>query len=246
MPGFGNASYVSALTDKITATYRYGYQESREANLTTTFLAVATICGKYMLGVDGREVNNVWCKDFRFVPAETKTESTKFVSIQREVKIPFAEYRRTLEGYRTSLELPIISDMQVLFSVRTTGEIDGSPIDDVRSSILTMPLDQPLYIIANKFDKSDKKKVAGKGAKDTQAQMRMIERIAAGSLSLVGIAAIVLGCASRYLTRHVSVNWIKSTDTTMVSSKQVDVRILQRRRLCQFKVSTICSISKKN
>lgn len=192
-PGFGNTAYVADLTDTIKAKFHYQYRASREADLTATFLVVGSIHGKYILGSDGKDVNNVWSKDYRLVPAEVTTITTKDITIDREITIPFSEYKKTMEQFRLSLQLPVTTDMQVLFSVHVKGTIDGSPIDDRRSSVVSAPLDQPLYKLSNKFDKDDKKQVAGKAAIDTQASVRHYERIAAAVLCVVGLGAIAYG-----------------------------------------------------
>lgn len=192
-PGFGNTAYVGALTDKLRVHFRYDYTATRDADLTTTFLVSATARGKYILGVDGKEVNNVWSKNYRIIPAETNKKTTKTISIERDVEIPYAEYRDAIEQFKSSLQLPVTSDVQIVFSVQVKGTIDGSPIDDSRTSTVSAPLDQPLFTVTSTYDKSDKKQVAGKAAKDTQTSIRNIERIGAGVLLLLGVVAISYG-----------------------------------------------------
>ena len=117
----------------------------------------------------------------------------KAITLDKEVSVPFSAYREAMQQYQTSLQLPVTTEMQVLFSVHVTGTIDGSPIDDTRTSVVSAPLDQPIFKIANRFDKDDKKQVAGKAAIDTQANVRSTERIAAIIVGFVGLGAIVYG-----------------------------------------------------
>jgi hypothetical protein len=184
---------VSSLADTIKAKFHYEYQATREANLTWTYLAVSTMSAKYTLGSDGKDVNNVWSKDERSIPAKETSGTVTSITLDKEVSLPFAEYRDAMEQYRASLQLPVTTEAQILFSVHVTGTIDGSPIDDTRTSVVSAPLDQPIFKIANRFDKDDKKQVAGKAAIDTQANVRSIERIIAGAVSVAGLGAIVYG-----------------------------------------------------
>jgi len=193
VPGFGNTAYVSSLTDTIKAKFHYEYQATREADLAWTYLAVSTMSAKYTLGSDGKDINNVWSKDERSIPAKVESGTVKSITLDREVSVPFSVYRDAMEQYQASLQLPVTTEMQILFSVHVTGTIDGSPIDDTRTSVVSAPLDQPIFKVANRFDKDDKKQVAGKAAIDTQASVRSIERIVAIVVGVAGLGAIVYG-----------------------------------------------------
>nr|MBP9667240.1 hypothetical protein [Candidatus Saccharibacteria bacterium] len=67
------------------------------------------------------------------------------------------------------------------------------PMDDIRVSTVTMPLDQPIYTLANKFEKEDVKQVVTKKAKTNQDALKNYERIAVGVLGVLGLAAIAYG-----------------------------------------------------
>lgn len=192
-PGFGNTAYVASLTDTIKAKFHYEYQATREADLSWTYLAVSTMSAKYTLGSDGKDVNNVWSKDERSIPAVSQSGTVKSIVLDKEVSVPFSAYRNAMEQYQASLQLPVTTAMQILFSVHVTGTIDGSPVDDTRSSVVSAPLDQPIFKIANQFDRNDTKQVAGKAAIDTQASVRSAERVVAIIAAVLGLAAIVYG-----------------------------------------------------
>ncbi len=192
-PGFGNTAYVASLADTINAKFHYEYQATREADLTWTYLAVSTMSAQYTLGSDGKDVNNVWSKDERSIPAKVETGTVKSIVLDKEVSVPFSAYRDAMEQYQASLQLPVTTEMQILFSVHVTGTIDGSPIDDTRTSVVSAPLNQPIFKISNQFDKDDTKQVAGKAAIDTQASLRNTERIAAAIVGILGAGAIVYG-----------------------------------------------------
>lgn len=192
-PGFGNTAYISELTDMLKLKYRYTYYATREAELTTTFLVSASVRGRYVVGVDGKDSKNVWSKDHRVIPAETSTSMTKSITIEKEFEVPYAEYRQAIDQFKSSLQVPVMSDVQIVISTRVSGTIDDSPIDDQRTAVISAPLDQPLFAVTAKYDKDDKKQVAGRAAKDTQATIRSAERIGAGVLALLGIVSITYG-----------------------------------------------------
>lgn len=58
-----------------------------------------------------------------------------------------------------SLAVPVTLEAQLIFVVRTYGTVDGTNLDDVRTSSVTVPLDKPLFTPENKFEKDTTKHV---------------------------------------------------------------------------------------
>jgi hypothetical protein len=193
-PGRGDTAYVAELTDTITSRLSYNYHASRSSELSTMYSATATVRATYMTGADAtKDVATVWSREYPIVKPVTTTTTRQEVVLAPEIVIPFSEYRRAVDQYKNTLAVPVTSEVIITFMVRTYGTIDGTALDDVRVSTVTMPLDQPLYTVATKFQKEDQKELVTKAAQDTQETWRMYERIAAAAAGVLGIAAIVYG-----------------------------------------------------
>ena len=192
-PGQGNSAYVANLTDTVKTTLHYDYKASRTADLTSFYSAVAKVSAKYATGTDGKTVATVWSKEYPILKPTSETKTTDQISLHPEATLPFAEYRKDMDQFKTSLAVPVTLEAQLIFVVRTYGTVDGTNLDDVRTSSVTVPLDQPLFTPENKFEKDTTKHVTTKAAKDTEDKLRVYERIAAGVLALLGMMSFVYG-----------------------------------------------------
>ncbi|HRF28143.1 MAG TPA: DUF5305 family protein [Candidatus Saccharibacteria bacterium] len=193
-PGAGNTAYIAELTKVVNAQLYYTFSGSRSAELTATYSAEVDVKAQYVVGsTDGRDVSNVWSRKYPLIKPTTETKTSKQIVLEPEVSIPFAEYRKKIDQLKLSLSLPLTAEAAIKFVVRVKGEIDGTPIDDIRTSTVSMPLDQPLYTIANKFEKESKKEVVTEQAKDTQDTTRNYERIAVAVAGVLGLAALIFG-----------------------------------------------------
>ena len=192
-PGAGNTAYVADLTKSIDATLHYNYKASRSAELSTMYSAVVTVQAKYTLGADQKNISKVWSREFPLIKPVVETHAGKNISFEPSVTMPFAEYRKMLDQFKTALAVPITSDAAIVFTVRVNGTIDGTPFDDIRVSTVSMPLDQPLFTLATKFEKEDSKQVVTAKVKDTQDAVKLYEKIAIGVFAVLGLASIVYG-----------------------------------------------------
>ena len=192
-PGVGNGAYVSDLTNTIDATLHYAYNGSRSVDLQSMYSAVVTVRATYLLGADSTKTVTVWSREYPLIKPVAAKQSEKDITFTPHVSIPFSEYRTMVDQYKTALAVPVSSEAVITFTVRVYGTVDGTALDDIRVSTVTMPLDQPLYTLANKFEKEDKKEIIAQTAKASQDTMRGYERLAAATLGVLGIAAFVYG-----------------------------------------------------
>ncbi len=190
-PGAGNTAYVAELTDQLKGNFSYRLQSEQEAELTTTHFVKAVVRAKYVIGSDGKDVSDVWSKEYPIVKPVTDTKTTKSVAIKESVSVPYSEYRKTVEQLRGALSLPVSTEMVITFSVQVRGVIDGAQINDTKITTLTTPLDQPLFKIANTFQKEDIKQVSSQSAKQGEDSLRRNETILAVVLAGLGALAVV-------------------------------------------------------
>lgn len=186
-------AYVSNLTDRIDATLHYNYTATRNAELSSMYSVVASVKSRYMGGSDGKDFTDVWSHEYPLIKPVTETNSGKSIEFMPSATIPFAEYRTMVEQFKTSLAVPVVSDVSLVFTVRVWGTVDGTPFDDIRVSTVSTPLDQPLFTLANKFEKEETKNVLAKQAKQTKDMLRTYEKVAVGILGVLGLLAIIFG-----------------------------------------------------
>lgn len=196
-PASTNSAYVAALTDAITARFQYNYSANRAANLTSTYDIKAQIKANYAVKGNTEDLSNVWSRDYQLIDPVTATTEGTLVSISRSVTVPYADYMKVVDAFRTSLALPTNSEVVITLTVNVTGTIDGTPFTDVRTSTISAPLDQQIYIPAVKFDKADTKDVVPHVAADTQSRWAKIGVTGGAIVAAVGTILMIYGMRKR-------------------------------------------------
>ena len=192
-PAANNTAYVADLTDEVKATLHYKYHSARPVELTTLYGATATVRYQYMFGADSKDISTVWSKEYSLIKPVTSVVTTSDLAFDPSVSIPFADYRKMAYQMKQALSLPATSEVTIAFTVHVSGSIDGTRFDDIRVATVTMPLDQPIYRFATKFEKEDKKQVVTQAMKSGQDTTKNYERIIMGILTAFGLMAIVYG-----------------------------------------------------
>ena len=191
-PG-SNTAYVAELTDTIDATFHYTYHASDVEKLTYRYEVTASVQGNYALQGDQQKTPSVWTKQYSLIKPTTEEVSTQDIKLDPKVTIPFADYKKQAEQFRSSLNLPLNSQVVVRFTVNVTGTIGGTPFSDMRTSSVTAPLDQVIYLLSVKYDKEDAKQVVPQATKESRSTFEKYEKIIAVALGVLGLAALVFG-----------------------------------------------------
>ncbi len=192
-PGSGDDAYITKLTRQITPTFTYSYAASRDAQLSYYHSVEATIRASYILPGDSEKTYTVWKKAFPLIKPAPKSETTRTIAISRTVTIPFADYKKEMDDFKTGLGLPTTCELEVVFVAKVDGVVDGTQFNDTRTQVIKAPLDQDIYKLSISGVKDDKKDVVTQQAKDGQQTIRLIEKIAAASLFLLGLSMLVYG-----------------------------------------------------
>ncbi len=188
-----DSAYVAELTNKINAQLHYSFTASRETEVHTMYSAVVTVRQKYMAGADGKDVSNVWTREYPLVKPVTDVRTAKQIDLNPTLSIPFADYRKQMDQFRTALSSPTMSEAIITFTVRASGQVDGTSFDDVRVSTVSMPLDQPVYKLATKFEKDATKQVLAADVKHNQSAMRNYLLYGAIVLAVAATTSFVYG-----------------------------------------------------
>ncbi len=192
-PGTNNAAYVKDLTDTVTAEFFYNFEANEDASLTYTYDVKARVLGKHADRGDESKSVNVWSQEYQLVQPVTRTESTRTVTIEPRVEVPFAQYKDTIEQFKTALAVPINSEMVVETTVRMEGTIGDIPFEDKRVMSVTAPLDQQAYTLAVKYDKEDTKPVVAEGEKDNREHWLRYTTIGAVAAMVIGVGLVGFG-----------------------------------------------------
>lgn len=188
-----NDAYVMSLTNKVKMAFHYAFSGSTEQPLAYVYEIRAVVRGKYALKGNEDQMSNVWSKEFQLLAPVHGTTTTKDLAFSPSVEVPYDEYRKMVEQLRTSLALPVGSDVTVTFTINVAGTVDGTPFNDLKTMVVTIPVEQQIYTISEKYDKDDTKQVttaSQQKAVDTRAQY---ETYVAFGLIALAVASFVYG-----------------------------------------------------
>lgn len=196
-PAASNDAFVAALTDTIVADFTYDYTATRSTDLTTTYDIKAQIKANYAVKGNAEDLSSVWTRDYQLVkPVTSRTQGNK-ISLSRTVDIPYTDYMQTVDQFRTALSLPTNSEVVVNFTIHTTGKIDDVPFSDTRTSTISAPLDQQIYIPSIKFDKSDTKQIAPATVNTSENRWTKNGTYIGVALAVVGLSMLIYGTRKR-------------------------------------------------
>lgn len=188
-----NPAYIMSLTDKIAATFHYAFTGSEEQQLSYAYDIRATVKGQYSLKGDNSDTADVWTKDFQLLKPVHATVTTKDLSFSPRVEVPYDEYRQLIEQLRTALALPIRSQVVVTFTINVAGEKGGTPFTDLRTASIIVPIEEQIYVIAQKYDKDETKQVVPKTAQASIDRIAQYEQYAAIAVGVLALASFVYG-----------------------------------------------------
>ncbi len=192
-PGVNNSAYVRDLTNKINTTVEYQFSSNDTANLTYTYDVKAKVLGKYAIKADSENTANVWSREYVLVSPTSKTVTTKQLTLTPTADMPFMEYKQAIDNFKLALELPLNSEAQLMTTIKVDGSINGTPFTDTRVVTVSAPLDQPIYTLGVKYDKSDTKHIVGESAKSNREQFQRYLMIFAVSVGVLGVGMLLYG-----------------------------------------------------
>lgn len=123
----------------------------------------------------------------------SETKMTDRISVHPKVDIPYSDYKKELDQFKKSLMLPISSDVTVTFTIKVTGNIDGTPLNDVRVSTLTIPSDEQVYKLQQKYDKSIQESIISQDVKRSRIFEEQLEMVGILATAFLGIGSIAYG-----------------------------------------------------
>lgn len=192
-PGLSNTAYVSDLTDKVQASFQYNFAASRETELNYSYGVVAEVRGRYVTKGDGGGSSNVWSKQYQLMKPVSESKTTDKISVNPKVEIPYADYKKELDQFKKSLMLPLSSDVIVTFTIKVTGNVDGTALNDVRVSTLTIPSDEQVYKLQPNYDKSIQESIISQDVKRSRLFEEQLEMAGILAMMFFGVGSIAYG-----------------------------------------------------
>ena len=155
-----NTVYISELVKDIDISLNYQYRANESANLTYTTSATAMLSAQYASSSDADDTADAWSKSYVLSPAKTTTENSANIQASPSVTVPFGEYQAEVAKLTEGLNIALDGQAVITFTVRVTGEANGQAINDVRTSMVTIPLGEPAFSLETQVEKQANASVA--------------------------------------------------------------------------------------
>lgn len=188
-----NTGYVMSLTDKIATTFHYSFTGSEQQSLSYAYDIRAVVRGLYSFKGDETDSANVWSKEFQILKPVHGTVNAKDLSFDPSAQVPFDDYRKLIEELRSSLTLPIRSEVVVTFTINVSGVVDGKTFNDLRTASVSAPIEEQIYSLTQKYDKEDTKQVVAAAVQTNVDKRAQYETYGGIALGVLALAALIYG-----------------------------------------------------
>jgi hypothetical protein len=192
-PGGDNTAYIASLTDYLKTQFYYRFTGSRITDLRYSYKADAVVHSKFSGKESADNAANVWTKKYTLLPTVSGSIKTNMLTFGNDVRIPFAEYAAEAHRFRNAYNVPVSSEVVVTYTVSVTGKENGVPFANAQTTTVIAPLEQQLYKIAVKFNKTDSKEVVAKQSLHVQNIVSTYEIPVAVALLLLGLGLVLYG-----------------------------------------------------
>ncbi len=192
-PGPTNSAYVMELTDTIMGIFNYQLSSEDQIIASVTYDVKGKVVGKYAIESNENDTADVWSKEYQLVEEKTEDKKGKVITLSPSAELPYADYRKELEAFKTSLALPINSMAIMTATIRVTGIIKDIPFTDTRVITISAPLDQQIYTVSVKYDKAETKQIHAESDKKFQEQYQQYLTIFSVIIGIIGTALIIFG-----------------------------------------------------
>ncbi len=154
-----NTAYIANLTDYITAQFHYAFKGSETTKISYQYSAVATVRATYGNQASEGGIANVWTKQFELIKPTSGSTTGNSLALDPSIQIPFSDYKQAMDQFKDAITAPLTGEMAVTYTVHVSGKVNGAPFTDTKVSSITTSLDQQVYQLAVKYDKTDHKQI---------------------------------------------------------------------------------------
>lgn len=155
-PGAGNTAYITSLTDSIESQLNYRFYASESANVSYQYQAKAIVRGTSGSGDSDEGISIIWAKQFTLIEPTSATTHDDTVVLNPKLTIPFASYKKMIEQFKEAFAVPLNSQVEVIYNIKITGDINGTSFNDTKETRVSIPLDQAVYKPTVRLIKSER------------------------------------------------------------------------------------------
>jgi hypothetical protein len=197
-PSAYNTAYLADLTDYITAHFHYSFKGSEATKLTYKYAAKATV--RATSGSQDSEggLASVWTKQFDLIKTKQGSQTGKTLTLDPEVRIPFADYKKEMDAFKTVFNAPLNGVMLVTYNIQVSGKINGTPFSNNKQATITTSFDQQVYQLETKYIKTDSHDVFPAQSRQLADTITEYEL-----LMIIVLAAAGIGCISYGFRRQI-------------------------------------------
>jgi hypothetical protein len=193
-PDPSNTAFLTDLTDSIDATFSTDFHASEATDLSYQYQATALIRALY--GSDKSTeggMSTVWSKQFVVSAPVKGSRHDKSWQLKPTVTVPFALYKQKMEQFRKAYSTPTSSELVVTYTLQLTGNVRGTQIQETKTSTITAPLDQQVYIIGKKYEKTTNRELVPVSTKRVEDLIAKFDIPLVVALILAGTACSLYG-----------------------------------------------------
>jgi hypothetical protein len=140
--------YLATFTDRIDTVFSYKFDGQEAASYSGTYMVKGHIIASSDEKKGSDNQQEVWRKDFTFVPVKTFTGSGKEVLLTENLSIPYQSYRYFADQVReTTKYIPSEVNLNVEYIVTLTGQTSQGPLRETITSNLIISLEGAAFTI---------------------------------------------------------------------------------------------------
>lgn len=150
--------YLASLTDRIDTLFEYHFIGQEEADYSGNYTVKGWISASSEDGKDSKSKQEVWRKDFTFVPPTNFAGHNKEVALNQPVSIPYQSYRLFTEQVKEMTKfVPNAVNLNVQYDVSLSCKTSKGPLQENFTSSIVIPLDSAAFTIKGQLEqeKSD-------------------------------------------------------------------------------------------
>ena len=143
-----NLSYITSLIDYINSSFRYEYQGSKGVRTDYEYYVKANIISEYRDDNNRLTLKPIWNKELILIDKKKGyTEDSKVLVIE-EFKIGIEYYNNLVNQFKTELNIPTKSTLEIKFIINTTARLKKNiNIKKEHYMLMSIPLDVTAFDI---------------------------------------------------------------------------------------------------
>lgn len=142
-------SYITSLIDYIKTTFSYEYIGNSNVNVNYTYNIKATVLSNYIGDDTGKVTKPIWNKGSVIVDNTKGASKDSHIKINKTVDINISNFNDLVTNFRSTLNVPINSSLEVKFTISITGILpNGQQINKEHYLLMSIPLDVKAFDIS--------------------------------------------------------------------------------------------------